>query len=167
MGFNMISGRTANKFIVGLQSKQTSYDIDQTFSNITEEFNLNAHYLKEIGFIMEEWRLLHLYGIQGSISSPDYFDRAIRILDALLDLLSPKLKSYEISTYNRWIRNVEKKARELFEQREKGLFLNKTNLPKVNYIMRYVYRFLLMMLEKKGLLTKIALDPTKAIMEME
>lgn len=163
----MYTNRTANKFIVSQQQKAQSYDVGSTFSGISEEFNLNAHYLKEIGFVIEEWRLLHLYGIQNSTNTPDYYDRAVRILDALLDLLSPKIKSEEINKYNKWIRNFEFKASGMFQNQEKGLFLDKSKAPKVKYIMRLIYRYLLLRIEQKGMLTKLADDPTKAIMELE
>ena len=161
------SPRTANLNQSHRQYKESMYDIKRTFEGITEEFNLNAHYLKEIGFLMEEWRLLHLYGIEGQVLTQDFFDRAIRILDATLDLLSPKLTDLEIKKYNMWIRVCERDSQDLFEKRETGIWLNKEKYPKTKYKIRYVYRYFVRLMEIKGMLTKVKENPYDAIEEME
>lgn len=144
-------------------NKYSSIDDNSMNSGFEEVFNLNSFVLKQIAFNMEEWRLAQLNSEQ---IQPEFFDRLTNIHDCLLDLLSPKITQKEEDKYNRWIRNAEQKAINLFDKRETGLFLNRTELPKVKYVYRFIYRFLLRKLEDKGMYTKPILSPTETMGDM-
>lgn len=163
-----MNDRTANKYWVAKQHQAKAKDETNITSFNLDEFNLNAFYLSEIGFLMSEWRLLNLYGIQGTTVNQEYYDRCIKILDSLLDLLSPKIPEEEEERYNKLIRQYEKDTKKMFKIcPNETLMINRTLYDKMNFDIRAMYRKLLRKLQEKGMLTKVNQDPSLALTEMD
>jgi len=158
--------RRGNQQYTGKQADATE-NRNQSFNNVFDEWNLNTFYLSEIGYLMSEWRLLNLYGYDNVTVNPEYFDRAIKILDALVDLLAAKISEGEEQEYNQLIRNYDKRSRQIFKTCEDGrTLMDKQLFAELNFKIRKMYRSLLRLLDINGMLTKKQPDPNLAMTDM-
>lgn len=149
-------------------NKGMTADVTEPYSNVTEEFNLNAAYLQLIYFCMSEWELLNLYGINGNTVNASYYDRQIKILDTLLDLLAPKISIDLEADFDALIRYYERKSSKLFMTNTDGMMLlDRQSKIIVDRKIRQLYRALLREIQLKGMLTKISGNPNSAVMELD
>jgi hypothetical protein len=131
-----------------------------------EAVNMNAGYLLSVLALVEEFRILKLRGYAGSRKNPDYYDNLWNILFTMRDLLDPKMSKEETQMIDTSLFFCRQKIDELFLSTQKGIYADSNSMFKVLLMLSDMFRYMLQVMNKIGMLTKKESSPLDAMKEM-
>lgn len=146
------------------QEKIQKNKFDSVTDELTETFNLNS------GWLVLLYKYIDLYNdLQIMILTENqpinqrYYEQQIRILRILFNLLRCKMKSDIEEKLNNKLIDIKNKSIDMFEQTNKGTYVNGEKLEQVNEELDNYFGELMKFMENKGILTFQSDDPNIAM----
>jgi len=149
--------RWQNKKVSQVERDNVTKGVNNLFTNPVDEYNINQGYLLEYGVIMDSWRSLKMYGINGNRNNPDFFINLIMLCETMMDLLSAKISEEEEKEHWDNIKGLYDKVDLIFRTNrhgEKIMYVQNAN--DLRHEISLTFRKLLREMQSKGLLTKVA-----------
>jgi hypothetical protein len=127
-------------------------------------FNINTGYLLSILRLMDEFTIVKVNGIRGEGKlNSEYYYQMWELLEMIADMISPKITKEDRAEIDKRLDDVLNRIDNIFEVTQRGVFVKKREALTLRSDIGKLFRYILQSVERIGMLTYKAEDPSKAM----